>query len=454
MNLFPYQEDGVAFLRSHRHACLWDDPGLGKTPQVLVAAEREACKRILVIAPALARRNWERETRMWTPSFAPHVIEATATYPMGDFVIVSYDYARTRRDWLTATPWDLVVIDEMHMCSNQGAKRTQAILGVDGPCHVAQRVWVLSGTPLRNHAGELWPIFRVFGVTALGQEEWENRYCQVDHFQGRRVIRGTKASSLDELRALVSLTDICLRRRKREVLSQLPPVFHSDVTVEPPKRLDIMAYRSLTKYADSLPGLQSAIERGKEALQQLLDSVGKDADSLLSALAAGSSCISIVRALTGVRKIEGVSNLVRAEIAAGHYSKLVIFCHHRDVIEGIAMGLGSKAAIIWGGQDPSKRDAVIQMFQTLPEPQVLVCQMDAAGVALNMTAASNCLIVEPPYVPAVARQCIDRLHRIGQANSISCRWVALPDDEFDRTVIGILRRKSASINAILDGGSK
>ena len=450
MNLFAYQEEGVAFLRSHKPACLWDDPGLGKTPQVLVAAEREACKRVLVICPALARRNWERETLQWTAAFSPHVIEATTSYPMGDFVIVSYDYARTRREWLTATLWDLVVIDEMHMCSNQGAKRTQAILGIDGPCHRSDRVWVLSGTPLRNHAGELWPIFCVFGVTSLSQEAWEDRYCLVDRFQGRRRIRGTKASCLNELRDFVALTGICLRRRKCEVLAQLPPVLHSEVTVEPPKQLDVMAFRSLTKYSDSLPGLKREIAQGLEAVQQLLTTLGTDADALLKALAAGSSCISIVRALNGIRKIEGVSNLVRAELEAGYYGKLVVFCHHRDVIEGIVRALGSKAVPIWGGQDPSRRDEVIQAFQHLPQPQVLVCQMDAAGVALNMTAASNCLIVEPPYVPAVARQCIDRLHRIGQKDSISCRWVGLPDDKFDQAIIGILRRKSAAINAILD----
>lgn len=449
-DLFSYQSEGTAFLEAHKYACLWDDPGLGKTAQVLVAASRLACKRILVVCPALARQNWARETRLWS-KYQPLAVEVTSQYPAADFVICSYEYARKRRDWLVERPWDLVVVDEMHMCSNQGAGRTQAVLGCDGPCHKSERIWVLSGTPLRNHAGELWPIFRTFGVTDLDQEAWEDRYCRVESYQGRRRVVGTRVARLDELRALVADSGVCLRRRKHEVLTQLPPVLNADVTVEPAKNLDLMSFKSLTKYADTLPALKRLIAQGMNELNTLMREKGTDADSLLASLSAASESISIVRALTGVRKIEGVNRLVSAELDAGFYAKLAIFCHHRDVIEGVVNGLGPRAVAIWGGQPPSVRDWVIQAFQLTPDPQVLVCQMDAAGVALNMTAASNCLIVEPPYVPAVARQCIDRLNRIGQTSPILCRWVTLPDEAFDQTVIRILKTKSQAINAILDG---
>lgn len=449
-DLFPYQAEGVSFLKAHKHACLWDDPGLGKTPQVLVAAESLGCKRILVICPALARRNWERETLAWS-NFVPLVVETTNVYPGANFVVCSYEYARKRREWLTERTWDLVVVDEMHMCSNLGAGRTQAVLGCEGPCHSSDRVWVLSGTPLRNHAGELWPIFRTFGITDLDQEAWEDRYCRVVTYQGRRKVVGTKVNTLDELRALVETSGLCLRRRKREVLPQLPPVLHSEVTVAPAKNLDWMSFRSLTKYADNLPGLKRLVAQGVNQLQALLEAKGSDADSLLASLSAASDCIAVVRALTGIRKIQGVNDLVNAELDAGYYKKLVIFCHHRDVIEGIVQGVKDSRAI-WGGQSPTVRDNTIQMFQTMSQPRVLVCQMDAAGVALNMTAAAACLIVEPPYVPAVAQQCIDRLNRIGQTEPVLCRWVVLPDESFDQSVISILRRKAASIRAILDAG--
>ena len=143
--LYDYQKTGRDFLAARARAYLGDGPGLGKTIQAAVAAKMVKPKNTLIIAPASAVPNWEREWGVWGPTC--------------DLEIMSFEktVSETKKKlWR----YDLVVIDEVHYCKTRTAQRTKAALTL---AKIADRSWLLSGTPMPSHPGELWaPIYALW----------------------------------------------------------------------------------------------------------------------------------------------------------------------------------------------------------------------------------------------------------------------------------------------------
>ena len=127
--------------------------------------------------------------------------------------------------------FDLLVLDEVHYLKSKDAKRTRTILGKDGWIHRADRTWALSGTPTPNHAAELWPLLVCFGVTKLSFQAFVREYCRfIETTWGMRIV-GTRMEKVPELKKLLS--KIMLRRTKKDVLPDLPPMLFGEVTVLP-----------------------------------------------------------------------------------------------------------------------------------------------------------------------------------------------------------------------------
>lgn len=231
MKLYPWQTTGVEWLARRRRALLADDMGLGKSITAIRAAVAAGAGTVLVLAPTVVAYNWQRELQRWAPGLTVglltaghHLSEASAH----SVVVCTHGLTINTEvfDWLRSVAWGLVVVDEAHFFRNEDAKRTRALYGTGGILSKAERIWLLTGTPMPNHAGELWPMLR--GVwpdrCAYSFEQFRDKFCALrwDHHRNDWKIVGNKKETLPDLRAM--LDGVVLRRRKKDVLRDLPPI--------------------------------------------------------------------------------------------------------------------------------------------------------------------------------------------------------------------------------------
>lgn len=470
---YPYQVTGAIQLADIRYGWLADDMGLGKTVQAIDAASRLHDRRILthrklIIVPAIARMNWLEEFREWAEPFSllPEVMtQLTDDVPRGTSAICSYEYAVHNADLLTAVgpyrrwPRDpaqqiyqplqayrfaILILDEAHYLSGLDSQRSEKIIGAKGVCRMADRIWALTGTPMRNHPAELWPLARVFGITKMSYAAWVQKFCKYKADHIRRVYRifGAKEETLPELHKL--LRPYMIRRTKAQVGIQLPPLRFGTVTVEPPPGdpagFTPSEHDKVTLEADLLRHAAGAPNNhwGDDKLQ-LLIGLAKSIQTLLR--------------YTGLQKVPATVELIKAALDADPKLKVFIVFHHRRVGEFLQQQLAANynALLIYGGMADKRRNRYIKMFQDSDEDaRVMIGEIKTCGVAIDLTAADMVWIVETTFSPADLTQAIMRAHRIGRDRSVDVRFVQLVNS-YDQAIMHLMRRKAREIALAIDG---
>ena len=402
--LYPYQRKGVRFLRDRKRAYLADQMGLGKTVQAIIAARSlPKLRSVLVVCPAVAVLNWQRELDMWWPGTRP------------DIKVISYSTLIRRPQ---GEPYDLVILDEAHYCKSIGAKRTRRALG---EAKRAEYAWLLSGTPMPNDPTELWApikylwpeIPKKWGITTAYQ--WLSRFTYHRPTPyGPRPYRVRNGAELRE-----AIRPIMLRRHLDEVGLQLPPLrVHVQRMASTPE-LD----RALLDYANMV-----------ELTTDLEDSY-----------------TSTLRRLLGEAKAPMIAERIVQELLAKEYKKIVVLYHHRDVGAELWEQLVSFGVVgFHGGTSQVNRQNAIDAFQTNPRERVLCAQQTAAGIAINLTAASEVVLVEPAWSPDDNAQAIARIHRIGQDQPCRARIFSVAGT-LDEAIMDTLARKIQMQKEVLGG---
>jgi len=461
-DLRPYQQTGLEWLvrrlTHHRVAFLCDDPGLGKTRQILAAAHQLDCKRILVVCPAVARFVWQREINRWLPDWAPRVrvimpgATASASKPslLHDkrITIIAYDTLSTPSNgWaalLRTMPWDLLVIDEGHYLRN-ASNRTLAVYGLRGSDQGIQaraaKVVVCTGTLFPNHLGEGYHHWRALlprvltvprnkGPHIETEAEYQERYTHFKDTRYGRQITGSRDQHA--LRDLVG--DALKRRTKAQVLPELEPLITQDVA------LDL-----------SHGARNSLVYDGVRQLSQSLAATSDD-DELLRRLATPGDSedqLSTLRRQLGELKVDATVQWVAERLECGT-QKIIVFGWHTQVLARLHSLLAEYSpVIITGASTPAKRLVAENRFQQDPQVRVLVGQILACGTAITLTAASEVAIMEPSWVPGENSQAIDRAHRLGQHDSVLASFLFVPDT-LDERIMRIFRRKAAEIARVYD----
>jgi len=448
--LYQYQNEGIAWLQTKKLALLADEMGLGKSAQAICAANEVQAKRILVICPSIARINWMREFSKFSEhSYNFDVITKRGQKVSGpNSVICSYDLA------LSVAPcdlgdFDLLILDEVHFLKSTTAKRTRQILGSKGFIRHAKRTWALSGTPAPNHYGELWPLLYTFGVVSEPYERFLTKFCITLRTTYGIQILGNRKDKIPELRSI--LDKIMLRRTVDQVLLELPKITFNDTVVEPGiVDLDIDS---------ALIGWVYPLDRSKE-LKELLEQqkklvllatgetgLGRDGMKVLEGLAKS---VSTLRMYTGMQKVAPVAEMVKEELEAGVYEKIVIFAIHQNVIDGLRRRLFKHGVVtLYGGTPREKRQSHIDKFQNDPRCKVFIGNILACGTAITLTASNQVLFIEQDWVPGNNAQAAKRCHRIGQEKPVFVRCVAI-DDSYDERISQILKRKSRELIELFD----
>lgn len=441
--LYPFQKDGVKWLAPRDRALLCDEMGLGKTIQILAALPPGA--PVLVVAPAVVKGVWERETRKWRPDFVVTVLQGRKSfrYPRpGEVVVVNYDILPGEKPegmkkprTIAAPegcPIGLVLVgDECHAVKSNAALRTLRFRGLSKAARSrGGKVWLLTATPLLNRPPELWSVLQAAGLEKDVFSTWE-RFSQLFNADnsGWGIEWGEPQPEVAPL-----LQRAMLRRERKNVLPDLPVKVWEEYDTGKP---DAVAAAAADVITDALSRKGVALEDVEE-LSDLLDEG--------EGITLGE--LSAARAALAKSKIPFLLELVEDFEEAGE--PIVVFSAHRAPIEKLGERKGW--AVIMGGVASDKRTQIEDAFQK-GQLKGLAATIDAGGVGITLTRAAHCIFVDKEWTPALNAQAEDRLCRIGQTRGVVIHTL-IADHPLDRRVNALLDWKAKLIAGSVEAATQ
>jgi SNF2 family DNA or RNA helicase len=412
--------------------------GLGKTVQTLAAAEllarERGIERVLVVAPASVKYQWETEVQKYTGRPVQVIdgstAERRALYKQPTFYrLVNYEIAVRDLDELNAWQPDLIVLDEAQRIKNWASKTSMAIKKLRSRFCI-----VLTGTPLENKLEELYSIVQFVDDRRLGPAfQFLHDHRVIDEEGNLKGYR-----NLDRIRE--RLAPILLRRTRAEVLTQLPARTDTTVWVE-------MSEAQRGPYLGQQQTLALLLQ--KKYLTEV------DRRRILA-------CVQNLRMLcdstylfdreTNVSpKLDELAELLRELLGAGPH-KVVIFSQWEvmlrkaaDVVDGLGIG-----HVLLCGEVPGKeRRGLLERFRDDADCRVFL-STDAGGTGLNLQAADTVINLEVPWNPAVLEQRIARVHRMGQHRPVQV-FNLVTRDSIEERVLRTLETKRTLFESIFGG---
>jgi SWI/SNF-related matrix-associated actin-dependent regulator 1 of chromatin subfamily A len=452
---FPYQEHGAQWLAEMDQALLADEMGLGKSAQVIIASDLIRANNILIVCPAAVRVNWDREFGRFSPFDRPSTILVTGKdRPRPGVNIISYDLLLNEKikQTIKLMAWDVLVLDEAHYIKERSAKRTKAIYGFaknPGVMHSAKRTWRLTGTPAPNNASELYTHLKSAGIEK--RPYWDFVYDFCAGFEGDFGYKITGHKNADKLRGLLS--QFMLRRKKDQVLTQLPPITFGSVTVER-SNVDLDPYFYENWQPIGVPAFVAELEHTDRSLKTSLQVISRghhaNFNDSLRLLDSYSKTTSTLRRYLGMAKLPNVLKIIEEELETKQIDKLVIFAIHKDVIELSRHRLRKYGAVTLYGKTPAaKRQANVDRFQNDPRCRVFIGNIQAAGAGITLTQAHEMAFIEASWVPGDNAQAAMRCHRVGQTRPVRVRFFTCADS-VDEEVMRVVVHKTREIAKIID----
>lgn len=439
LELYPFQRAGIEWIdKRNGRALIADEMGLGKTVQALGYLNlHPEIKRALIVCPAFLKKNWERECKRWlVGDRSISIINGKGNNWEADVLIVNYDILKKHIDRLIAVKADIMVVDECHYVKNSKAQRTKAIMEIARPI---TRVVALSGTPLLNRPIEMFTTLKLINREQF-KDYWgfAQRYCNAYRSSYGWVLDGVSHS--DELNDLLRST-VMIRRKKVEVLKELPPKRRLRVMVSPP---DMDEYHHAS--SDFVGWLR------EEYVKRGIVDVAAKVDRTLAAEAL--THLNALRVLIGKAKVGPAVEWLDEWLQSSE-GKIVVFTVHKQMVETIMSVLRGREYDVAGFTgDTSLTDRQVEVDRFLDDEQdvrVFVCTYGAGGVGLNLQKAADVLLVEYPWRPADLHQAEDRIHRIGQDESVTV-WEMTTERTIEDDMLDLLSEKMAIADRVLDGG--
>jgi SNF2 family DNA or RNA helicase len=321
--------------------------------------------------------------------------------------------------------FDTLIVDECHYLKNAGAKRTQKIYGpkcdgAGGLVANAVKVIAMSGTPSPNHPGELWPTLRALAPETIRKNgkpmsywAFVNTYCKTrDNGFGIQIVGGKNLDRLKE-----AIAPFTLRRRYADVAKDVPPM-----------------------QCDILPLAGKAPDEGN--LSMILRDCKTD-EEILAAISRTNPHIASTRHATGMAKVKGMLDWLETFQDCGG-GKVVVFAHHREVIEALEHGLLMRApgsvARLDGSSTAGGRGESVHRFKNDPECGVFIGQLQAAGTAIDLSAASTVVFIESAWVPGENAQAAMRIQSVEKKALCQIYMATLPGSIDERIQAACVRK--------------
>lgn len=487
-----FQKADIAYilktLKPGKGDLLGDEMGLGKTPQAAVTLKLKEAYPAIITMPRVVWLKWAKELQMWTPGlrvvlltgktwnpvirliakrFGAEVVRLGEELPEADVYLVKYSIlykwstptarkvanSKHKKRYTASGPLAKIegvkgiVFDESHYLKEEGSQRTKAALGLVGTLKPDVRL-ALSGTAIPNRHREaltlLWLLDR---LDAFAKDDWTflNEFCN-PHGPGNKGPFGhfefDGSPNGDKFNRIARSTFMAQHEKKDHyigdvlipgVQNQLPAVVPDEVPADLTNqaRYDAVHADLVVKrrnYAKALTSLKNAHANHTPAAQaKKLQGIVMGLENELGVLT------NEARKVCGEEKIDYDIEWVRNWLDAteGTTDKLIVFGWHRSVNEAIRDAFG--CPIIYGGQDEGTRQLAEDSFQEDPSVRLIVCQIEAAGVGINLTAATDIVFVEFSYVPKDFDQAIGRAYgRLNDAHGVRVTFLMYfspdPDD--------------------------
>ncbi|MBI2742212.1 MAG: DEAD/DEAH box helicase [Rhodospirillales bacterium] len=441
--LYPYQAEGALFAVRAGRALIADDMGLGKTIQAIAAMEilvrHFGVSRTLVVCPASLKYQWQSEIARFCGREA-RVIAGNRTHRRRDFAEEDFckitNYEKLQPDLELVADWapELVIVDEAQRIKNWNTVAARALKRVDSPYAL-----VLTGTPLENKLEELISIVQFVDQHRLGPT-WKLLHEHQQKDEGGRV---TGYKGLDRIGQ--TLAPIMIRRRKSEVLTQLPG--RRDQTVLVP-----MTEAQMDLHQQNADVVAKIVQRWRRT-KFLSDTDRRRLTCALQNMRMSCNSTYLLDQETdhGVKADELAALL--DDMLAQPETEVVVFSqwmrtHHIVIRRLDQRGIGYVS--VHGDVASDKRPALVQRFRDDPDCRVFL-STDAGATGLNLQHASVLVNMDLPWSPAVLEQRIARIHRMGQTRPVQIvNFVAKGTiEEGMQSVLSFKRSLSAGI---LDGG--
>lgn len=448
--LRPYQIRGYSWLAFLSQfglgGCLADDMGLGKTIQAIAFLAHlrnlEPEKPFLLVCPTSLLGNWYRELHKFWPKASVYIYHGTTrkveefqnAVERGSIILTTYSLLSRDEELICPIPWGAAVLDEAQNIKNPMTRQAQAARNIKANCRIA-----LTGTPVENHAGDLWSILQFLNPGLLpswGRFQREFlRPIQEEHNE----------EQLERLRRIAS--PFLLRRLK------------SDPTIAPdlPEKQVIKVICSLgAKQAQLYRKILAETEQGlKEAKGMARRGLILATLTKLKQVCAHPSLVddswAAKRAESG--KLQRLEEMVDEVVDSG--GKALIFTQFvemgRKIRSTLSDRLGRPVLFYHGGLTRTDRDALIERFQKEENIPILVLSLRAGGTGLNLTAASHVFHYDRWWNPAVEDQATDRAHRIGQEKDVQVIHLICGGTLEDR-ISELIERKRSVASGLIESG--
>jgi len=446
--LYPYQAEGALFAVRAGRALIGDDMGLGKTIQAIAATEILAkhfgVSKVLIICPTSLKYQWQSEILRFSGrqgENAARVIDGGQSrrrknYGHDDFCkITNYEKLGPDLDLIAAWAPDLVIVDEAQRVKNWNTIAARALKRIDSPY-----AFVLTGTPLENKLEELISIVQFVDQHRLGPT-WKLLHEHQVKDEAGRVTGYTGLEKIGQ-----TLAPVMIRRRKSEVLRQLPSRTDQNFLVP-------MTEMQMVYHQENADIVARIVKRWRKA-RFLSD---QDQRRLTCALQnMRMSCNSTY--LLDQETDHGVKSEELAALFESMFSepeaKAVVFSQWtrtQDIIIRRLERLGLGYVSFHGGVPSDKRPALVQRFREDPMCRVFL-STDAGSTGLNLQNASTLVNMDLPWNPATLEQRIARIHRLGQTRPVRVvNFVA--KGTIEEGMLSVLAFKRSLSAGILDGGS-
>jgi len=448
MKLLPHQIEDAAFLASKKFAGNFSGMGSGKTLTALEAllnlgfnysdgAGSSGTFQTIIIGPPISLHMWKVEYEQHTGGCAQIVKTGKQVLdPHDDAYIMSYEIATKRRDELKALGAKVLICDESHALKSPGAKRTHALIGADGLCESVDHTWLLTGTPSTRYNDDLFTFMARAANGSLKEKigridlsRFRLRYCitQKKRFSPKQrflteVTVGNR--NTEELNDMLFGGGMAVRRELADVWAQMPPL--------------------------TINRLQVELDRSPELREMLKTLEGQTMTQIQRDMASNDEHLATIRRKLGVAKVKHSVKEIVSRIESG-VRPILVGAWHTSVIDALVVALSAAdidVCVIDGRTPANKRQQFVDWFNN-GSIDVMIGQISAMGVSLNMQGGSHIICVEEDFSPSTMSQFYARCHRIGQANHVHVD-IFSSDTKLDEAIRRISQTKARGHRDLLE----
>jgi len=436
MRLRDYQRAAVEYAAENKRVIIGDEQGLGKTVEAIGTVQHLESYPVLCVVPAAVRPHWEKEWNTWIPRRTVKTVRSGSHSDFrGSIVICTYSLIYKFTDRFKDHGFEALICDESHKLKNNSAKRSKAVRKISKDIPVRM---LLTGTPSINKPAEFINQLKILGVfkdAFGGWMQYTDRYCNRKDSQfGQWDISG--ASNLEELHN--RLVGNCYVRRNKDdddILDELPEKQRTVV------ELDINNRKKYDEVENNLAKhLREKFKEDEELLEKIehlsepLQEAHKEqhANRRVEQALNAEHLVKIneLRKVTSRGKFKESKKWIKNFLESGE--NLLLFAHYKETTRKLADEFDCPR--ITGDVSTSEREEIIEEFQD-GQHQLLVLNIEAGGVGITLTEASNVAFVEIPWTFAEIEQAEDRCILEGEPIMTENGWVPVEQvGEGDRVI--------------------